>query len=527
MKRAWSSRPREGKRGDVVCQKKTKGGRRPARPRPPTHVYVPESFDPKVHLPGDLQRYADCAQYFLHRVIWGRVQRRLTLDEFVPIKFDYLRAVIPDRVIKPLKEALLDAEVVECDDHYIEGEKSLGYRLCPPHNEARIVRTRLSDGVTADKVRANRQAEFKRVRLDVHKYLRGQYRRLEIDLPLAFALLNGDPNYEVNKIPPQQIASKDWSFSVCRYGRVHTDLTQCPRKVRPALRVDGQPLVEIDVANSQPLFLALLLINYRRSGNKTFSYVTFPEKRSNPYDQIDEIISRTVLHFSQREESSLTPPPTASITTRMKCDDEEKSKRSKALTTRDNDTERSRAYQQFLKPDEMAFLRLCEAGNLYEWLMERLEMPVRRWVKDQFFEVMYGDNHSRSPLKTVFTEDFPNVAEVVRVHKRKDHGFLPRLMQNIEANFVINTVCRRLMNELHEAPVLTIHDCLLTTPSYVDAITGVMWEEFARLGLSPKLHVKRHDPGSAGRPPQASSTLCPKLLALSPATERTTPAHRS
>jgi hypothetical protein len=455
-------------------------------------VYVPETFDPKVALPGDLQRYADCARYFLHRVVWGRVQRRLTLDEFVPIKFDYLRAVIPDRVIKPLKEALLDGGVVECDGHYIEGEKSLGYRLCPPHNEARIVRTRLSDGLTAEKVRANRQAEFKRVRLDVHKYLRGQYRRLEIDLPLALDLLKGDPNYEVNKIPPQQIASKDWSFSVCRYGRVHTDLTQCPREVRPALRVDGQPLVEVDVANSQPLFLALLLINYRRRGNKTFAYVTFPEKRSNPYDQIDEIISRTILHFSEREVTSPSLPPTTSITTRMKCEQGKKGRHSAALTTTDDGTDRGRAYEQFLKQDEMAFLRICEAGKLYETMMERMEWPVRRWAKEEFFGIIYGHNHSRSPLKDDFTEDFPNVAEVVRVHKRKDHGFLPRLMQNIEANFVINTVCRRLMNELPDAPVLTIHDCLLTTPAYVDAITGVMREEFARLGLSPKLHVKRH-----------------------------------
>ncbi len=158
-------------------RRKTASGRATAR-RPPTHVYVPETFDPKVHLPGDLLRYADCARYFLHRVVWGRVQRRLTPDEFVPIKFDYLRAVVPDRVIRPLKEALLDGGVVDCDGQYIEGEKSLGYRLAPPHSAARIVRTRLSDGVTADKVRANRQAEFKRVRLDVHKYLWGQYRRL-------------------------------------------------------------------------------------------------------------------------------------------------------------------------------------------------------------------------------------------------------------------------------------------------------------------------------------------------------------
>jgi len=342
-------------------------------------------------------------------------------------------------------------------------------------------------------VRANRRAEFKRVRLDVHKYLRDQYRRLEIDLPLALRLLKKDPNYEINKIPPQQIAAKEWSFSVCRYGRVHTDLTQCSKEVRPALRVDGQPLVEIDIANSQPLFLALLLINYRKNGNKTFAYVTFPERKSDPYEQIDEIISKTILHFSQREEKNTTPPSTASITACKECEEEKESKDWSAFTSTDNSADRIRVIKQFLKQDELEFVRICEQGRLYEDFKDRLEMPIRKWVKEEFFAVIYGNDRYQSPLKADFAEIFPNVAEVVRVHKRKDYSFLPRLMQNIESNFVINTVCRRLMDELPDTPVPTIHDCLLTTPPYVEAIHSVMREEFARMGLSPSFHVKRHN----------------------------------
>lgn len=124
--------------------------------------------------------------------------------------------------------------------------------------------------------------------------------------------------------------------------------------------------------------------------------------------------------------------------------------------------------------------------------MERLELPIRSWVKEQFFEYLYGTNSQTSPLKEAFAEQFPGVAEVVRVHKRKDHAFLPRLMQNIEANFMINTVCRRLMKEMPEAPVLTIHDSILTTEPFVEPIRAVIGEEFSRLGLSPTLHGKRY-----------------------------------
>jgi hypothetical protein len=183
----------------------------------------------------------------------------------------------------------------------------------------------------------------------------------------------------------------------------------------------------------------------------------------------------------------------------MKCDEMSKHEDSAEFTTTDNVTTEGRRYEAFLKPDEVSFVRICEAGKLYETLMERMEFPARSWAKYEFFEILFGHNHSRSQMKADFTEDFPNVAEVVRVHKRKDYASLSRLMQNIESNFVINTVCRRLMKEHPDTPVLTIHDCILTTPPHVDAITGVMREEFARLGLSPTLKVKRYDQATAGR----------------------------
>jgi len=40
-------------------------------------------------------------------------------------------------------------------------------------------------------------------------------------------------------------------------GRVHSNVTNLPSELRPLLRVDGQTLCEMDIANSQPLFLAM------------------------------------------------------------------------------------------------------------------------------------------------------------------------------------------------------------------------------------------------------------------------------
>ncbi len=47
--------------------------------------------------------------------------------------------------------------------------------------------------------------------------------------------------------------------TVCSYGRVHSVITNIRRQVRPALRIQGQRLVEVDVSCAQPLILGFMV----------------------------------------------------------------------------------------------------------------------------------------------------------------------------------------------------------------------------------------------------------------------------
>jgi hypothetical protein len=455
--------------------------------RKPCHVYVPASFDPAKTLPPALHKHADAARYFLHRIIWGDILKQRTLEKFVPLKFEYLRTVIPDRVIKPMKDALVGEGVIECDGFYVEGEKSFAYRLGLDYRSDRIVQTTV-DGSTAERVRANRLTEYKRIRLPVHKWLRKKFRCLEVDLPRVLELLSNDPNYEINKIPVEQISSKEVEFSFCSMGRIHTCLTRCPKVVRPALHVSGEPLVGLDIANSQPLFLSLVVINYRKRGNKLFGYPTYKETPTDPYRDIDRIVQETVSYFKQKEQETHTTVTPTSITNRIAIEQETESVAASTVTTATTSPRQSSVNSEFLKADERAFVKHCETNTLYGLLQDWADIPVRDRVKKELFLVLYGKNSLRSDLKATFRELFPHVAQVIRVHKAKDHTFLSRLMQNIESNFMISTVCRRIMIEIPDAPVFTIHDSILTTAPFVEAIRGIMIEEFARLGISPTLH---------------------------------------
>ncbi len=374
---------------------------KPKARKKPCWLNVPETFDTEV-LPADLKPHADSARYFLHRIFWGQVMKKRTIDNYVPLKFDYLREVIPDRILVSLKKALIEAEVIECDRHYIEGRKSLGYRLGVEYRKARIIRVAVGDKATADKIRAVRRAKYKKVRLDVHVWLRSKFKKLNVDLPLAMSLLSGHRRFELVKIPVEQIAYKETEFGPCRYGRVHSSLTRCSSRFRPALHVSGDGLISLDIANSQPLFLSLLVINHRKQGNKTFGYVTFAKNSTNQYREIDKIIEETISSFNPIQESLTTPSIYTAYTFSNKSSTEEQPLTQQDIKTTGVLPPDISVNRDFLASDEQYFVTLCEQGKLYRTLkeeMEEQEMPLLHRVKNELFKVLFGSNHLKSRMK--------------------------------------------------------------------------------------------------------------------------------
>ncbi|TWT64415.1 hypothetical protein [Rubinisphaera italica] len=449
----------------------------------PVCVYNPVNFEPESVLPKRLRRHADSARYVLHRIHWGQVTKKANERGFVPLKRAYLRSFIPHRIVRPLIGALIDAEVIESDRYFVPGHKSYGYRFAGSYFRAPVVRLPLSNTKLIEHITHENRSECKKVRLDVHRYLRTQLKSLQIDLDRALVFLEHDEHRELLKIPAFQIATGERLFSVCRYGRIHTDLTHLKSTLRPCLHVDGKRLVSIDIRNSQPLFLALLIL-IRRLRGETFLSLSTLGTQSNPYRTLEDRIATII--------SPLPPPTPLSNTMGAKPISVADSPFETRLTTDEHCRNMCPVNRDTLSLDEARFLTLCECGQLYESLMEEAEIPVRRWAKEMIFEVLFGRNRSRSELKTRFAELFPTVYDTVKQLKRKDHCRLAHLLQNLESTVVINRVCRRLMNE-KVSPVFTIHDSILTTDACVERVLDVFQEVFAALGVAPSFHVTRYD----------------------------------
>ena len=101
------------------------------------------------------------------------------------------------------------------------------------------------------------------LKLAVEKWLFGKLDEVEMDEPDDEELLRiaeGDAaKAKTYRESVEAVRNGEWWMdSDPKTGRLFSNLTNLKRELRGHLRVEGQGLVEIDIKNSQPTFLALL-----------------------------------------------------------------------------------------------------------------------------------------------------------------------------------------------------------------------------------------------------------------------------
>ena len=252
-------------------------------------LYVPDSFDPQAHLPDELRHLADYARYLLHRIIVGRVHQRRG-DNLVPLKYDYLVKFIPEAHYLAIRDALIASGVIHVRKFCVPGAVAYGFRLLHPHDQG-FSAPAAHDERLIRKIRAWRKAESREVRLPLHRDLRRHIKALTIDEGAALASVRGNPFQRSAQVMTiRRIAERDFFTVADRFGRFHSNLTNLKSSLRPHLRYHDSPLVNLDIANSQPMIFCLLLVNLLSGDGKLDDLlkVEFPET-SNPYHiEIDE-----------------------------------------------------------------------------------------------------------------------------------------------------------------------------------------------------------------------------------------------
>ncbi|HBE43102.1 MAG TPA: hypothetical protein DDW27_18230 [Bacteroidales bacterium] len=250
-----------------------------------------------------------------------------------------------------------------------------------------------------------------------------------------------------------KIEARQMSFKVSpTNGRLNTNFTRLPNELVCTLTIDGNHLVELDMANSQPLLAAGIF---------------------DPHPGVEQIM-RSVI--------------------------------GNQLTTNIIGLQLSRS------KDGIMYTDLVTSAEFYDYMMAKFTekgIPFidRDDFKDKLFTVFYGRNgsiHYSDGVK-IFREEFPNVFRVFWAIKHGYHNQLPILLQIIESHTFLDCVCPQILRAYPNIPFITKHDSLLPVETLVNPVK----EDFERLvsdaieqviGLKPVLRWK-----SSGQ----SSTILP------------------
>ena len=442
-------------------------------------LYVPEGFHPEQHLSSANQKLADRARYILHtmhtRMIFDQKKRKD--GQGVRLKAEYLRNFVGRKKLVNVRQDLEDHGVIEVVKKSCTG-KSFEYRFAANFRTQKVRRYTPTDTRLIKKLREYRSGEDKKLTCPTRRHLRKQLMRVKIDFDAARnELENLDLTAEGHASCLNcliRLHEQDWYFVADKYGRVHHNISCLKRELRQYLRVDGESLVELDIANSQPLFCGLSYCHWF-SNNLSLSSLhdkdSFSGALSLNQDNIESFITPLSLNIpqlqqEQEREDKLDIP--------LRCH-----------------------FREIVNNDGLKYLMLCEQGQIYEYLAEASGEDIstdkkrNRFKEKVFSHVLFAKrNHMTNSLAKVFKTEFPSIHEMIVKAKQKDNAGMAKWMQRVESSFVIDRVVKRFIEERTDAFILTIHDSVLSKQEDADYIRNLFRQEFGSFGVHPTLKQK-------------------------------------
>ena len=122
--------------------------------------------------------------------------------------------------------------------------------------------------------------------------IEGYVKAFTIDEQAALTSVHGTPFQQAAQVAMiRRINDGDFFSIPDRYGRFHSNLTNLKKTLRPFLRYRDSELVNLDIANSQPMVFCLLLVNLLSNNGKLNNLIDYEfSESSNPYAiDIDEV----------------------------------------------------------------------------------------------------------------------------------------------------------------------------------------------------------------------------------------------
>jgi len=253
--------------------------------------------------------------------------------------------------------------------------------------------------------------------------------------------------------------------------RYHSNLTNMPKIFRKWVTYDDKNLAGIDIKNSQPYFLIILIeilkknkIEYynrkqRNSkgleGNRDFNV----EKNKDKYNKImiiSRVYSGTMFY---------------TLLQTLNCSgfqEEYKSIKSDILNGKFYDN--LEPHFKFEKTFNGKFKRKFFNKNTNK--QQRYYFNTKRdVVKRLLLFFLYKNNQTNIKKEDkeylIFKRIYPNFCKVLELLKHDNKKDLPQLLQHLEADCILDYTCKKISDKYPNLPLFTIHDSIITTEDYI------------------------------------------------------------
>ena len=150
-----------------------------------THLFIPSSIDTQSLLPKAKQKHADKFNYVLHAIYIARkVDKRNTSVSYIPLSSKVLEKITHARMYKSILGLWIEAGVIECDNQYITGEKSKGYRFTAAYRKERVKRVKIMDPKFKAKLTRRKSLYMGRVDMSnpILSFLHSNLKQVRVDV---------------------------------------------------------------------------------------------------------------------------------------------------------------------------------------------------------------------------------------------------------------------------------------------------------------------------------------------------------
>jgi hypothetical protein len=372
-------------------------------------------------------------------------------------------------------EHFLKHGFIRTDMKYIPGIKSKAYLLNDyKKHQAEVTRIPVTDFV----IRKNKRAELlidqknnQKTEKNYQHITKWFNSKLKIDAESAIKMIEemypeqtggikgtrkGKPSdwakrykaiYAINKF-----ANQEFYYSVDdNVGRFHSNLTNIKREIRNHITYDGHKLINVDIKNSQPLFSTLLLHkSFYQNQTALLNFYSFPTF----LQLLLPISSISTTHYSTNTTIIMLVESLKKLTDKGFGE-----------------------YENYVN-----------SGEFYKKLADAIYPSIpfdKQNMKTMIFTILFSNNRfigqpGAEPKKD-FRDAFPNVYELFKLIKVKNHRALAHLLQRIESKIMIDAVTSRIAKERQNLPFFTIHDSIATTKGNEQYVAKIIKEEAFRL----------------------------------------------